>query len=268
MTELGFWWRAVRVAEHLGTGASIALYVAARTALGLRTPWLPSVVRWWHGRLCRALDLRVEVEGVPAAGALLVANHVSWLDIPVLGTQARLAFLAKSEVRLWPLVGWMAGVAGTLFISRGGNQAAELTRRIGERLDAGLPVVLFPEGTTTDGRALARFHPRLFAAGQQPGVRIQPVALRYGAGPEPDPVAPFIGDDDLLRHLARLLAHPGLAVRLSFLPPVDGIGLDRRRLAEHCRSAIAHRLDRDAERPPTVAATHAVPADVVFGQTA
>lgn len=268
MASLRFWWRAVRVVEHLGTGATLALYFAGRTALGLRTPWLPAVVRWWHARLCRALDLRIEVEGELAPGALLVANHVSWLDIPVLGAQARLAFLAKSEVRAWPLIGWMAGIAGTLFISRGGNQAAELTRQIEERLAAGVPVVIFPEGTTTDGRALARFHPRLFAAGQRPGVCVQPVALCYGDGWQPDPIAPFVGDDDLLRHLARLLAHPGLAVRLCLLPPVDGAGLDRRRLAEHCRAAIAGRLDRVADLPPPAAAEQAAPADVVLGQAA
>lgn len=267
MQRLRFWWRAIRVVEHLGTGATITLYVAARTALGLRTPWLPTVVRWWHARLCRALDLHVAVEGELAPGALLVANHVSWLDIPVLGAQARLAFLAKSDVRDWPLIGWMAGVAGTLFISRGGNQTTELTGRIEEQLAQGVPVVLFPEGTTTDGRALARFHPRLFAAGQRPALRVQPVAIRYGEGRQPDPIAPFVGDDDLLRHLARLLAHPGLGVRLSFLPPVEGARLDRRRLAEHCRTAIAGRLDLVTESLPTTAA-QTPPADVALGQAA
>ena len=264
MGRLRHWRRALRLVGHLGTGATISLYLVARTALGLRTPCLPAVVSWWHRRLCRTLDLRIVVDGDLTPGALLVANHVSWLDIPVLGAQAELAFLAKSEVRAWPLIGWMAAVAGTLFIDRGGNQAAELSARIGERLAAGVPVVIFPEGTTTDGRALARFHPRLLAAGQQAGVRVQPVALRYGAEPLPDPIAPFVGNDDLLSHLARLLAHPGLMVRVSFLPPVDAVGLDRRRLAEHCRVAIAARLDPSPDSRPIPISSPAEPAHVVL----
>jgi 1-acyl-sn-glycerol-3-phosphate acyltransferase len=131
-----------------------------------------------------------------------------------------------------------------------------------------LPVVIFPEGTTTDGRALARFHPRLFAAGQRPGVGVQPVALRYGDGGQPDPIAPFVGDDDLLRHLLRVLAHPGLAVRLSFLPPLEGTAFDRRYLAEYCRAAIAERLGLDAQRPPTADAPQVTTGCVVLRKAA
>lgn len=234
--------RAARVIEHLLTGAAIALYVRAAWSLGTRPSWVPTASRWWHERLCRALGLRLDVSGKLAPGALLVANHVSWLDIPVLGAQDRMLFLSKAEVRRWPLIGWMAATAGTLFIARGANQATEIVTQIGERIRAGTPVVIFPEGTTTDGSRLQRFHPRLFSAAQQPGVRIQPVALRYGDGQVPDPIAPFVGDDDLLSHLVRVLSHPGLTVSVRFLPPLDAEGADRRRLAEQCRMAIADSL--------------------------
>lgn len=234
--------RSVRVLEHLLTGATISLYVAGAGALGRRPAWVPRVVRWWHGRLCRALGLALEVRGEIVPGALVVANHVSWLDIPVLGARGPVQFLSKAEVRDWPLVGWMAAVAGTLFIARGAHQAGSLLERIGERLRAGVPVVIFPEGTTTDGREVRRFHPRLFAAAQRPGVRVQPVAIRYGGGGEPDAVAPFVGDDDLLSHLLRVLAHPGLTVSVRFLPPLAGGPADRKGLAEQCRQAIAGSL--------------------------
>jgi 1-acyl-sn-glycerol-3-phosphate acyltransferase len=234
--------RSVRVAEHLLTGAAVALVIAALRAAGGRPGWVPAVVRWWHGRLCRALDLEVEVSGNLAPGALLVANHVSWLDIPVLGARGPVQFLSKAEVRDWPLVGWMAAVAGTLFIARGAHQAGGILDLIGEHVRAGVPVVIFPEGTTTDGRAVRRFHPRLFAAAQRAGLRVQPIAIRYGADGDPDPIAPFVGDDDLVSHLLRVVAHPGLTVRVRLLPPLESGMTDRRSLAEQCRQAIAGSL--------------------------
>lgn len=234
--------RSLRVIEHLLVGASIALGVALGRACGLQVSWVPDVVRWWHARLCRALGMRVEVAGEPAANALLMANHVSWLDIPVLGSRERMDFLAKTEVRDWPLIGWMAGIAGTLFITRGGYQTSKLIPHIGALVRAGKWVTVFPEGTTTDGSRLQHFHSRLFGAGQLDGVLVQPVALRYGTNSSPDPVAPFIGDDALLPHLVRVVCHPDLCVQVRFLPPLDGSALTRRQIAEHCRRAISETL--------------------------
>ncbi|MEA3273872.1 MAG: lysophospholipid acyltransferase family protein [Pseudomonadota bacterium] len=183
-----------------------------------------------------------------------VANHVSWLDIPVIGAQARIGFLSKTEVKDWPLIGWMAEIADTLFIARGANQTGAVIPHIAERVRFGRRLVIFPEGTTTDGARLQRFHPRLLAAGQLSGVRVQPVALRYGTSAAPDPVAPFVGDDALLTHLARLVCHPGLRVRIHFLPPLDGRALSRGRISEHCRLAIARDLGIETSAhlsPPT-----------------
>lgn len=104
-------WRSLRLLEHLLTGAAIALIVAAGRPLGLLDERVPDLVRWWHGRLCRALGLHIEVTGDLAPNALLVANHISWLDIPVIGAQGRIGFLAKAEVRRWLLICWMAEIA-------------------------------------------------------------------------------------------------------------------------------------------------------------
>jgi 1-acyl-sn-glycerol-3-phosphate acyltransferase len=242
-------WRSFRLSEHLLTGATIALIVASGHRLGLRSRRLPNLVRWWHGRLCLALGIRIEATGDLASNALLVANHVSWLDIPVIGSQGRIGFLSKAEVRKWPLIGWMASVAGTLFMTRGANQTGEMIRRIDERVRTGLAMVVFPEGTTTDGTRLLRFHPRLLAAGQVAGIRVQPVAVRFGTSGAPDRIAPFVGDDALLPHLARLVRHPGLRVRLHFLPTLEGGELSRREIAEYCRSTIAAALDRETNAP-------------------
>lgn len=181
-------------------------------------------------------------QGSPLERALLVANHISWLDVPVLGSLVDINFLSKDEVRHWPLIGWMSAQLGTLFIKRGGSQTQVLSQRIESEIRAGRPVVLFPEGTTSDGRQLRHFHPRLLGAAQQPDLAVQPVAIRYGTNAEPDPYAPFIDDDTLLAHLWRLLQQPSLRVEVQFLEPIPSAGLDRRALAQRCRNAIASAL--------------------------
>lgn len=235
-------WRGLRVAENALTGAAILGLVTLTNAVGLRCAWLPGVVRWWHRRLCRCLAIRMRVNGALAPRVLLVANHVSWLDVPVLGAQGRIGFLSKSEVRDWPLIGWMSAVAGTLFIERGAYQAARLITRIGERVSDDRPVAIFAEGTTSNGLSVRRFHPRLFAAAQRPGVRVQPVALRYGRDGQADLLTPFVGDDELIPHLLRLLRQPAIDVEVSFLEPIEPDGMDRRSLADAARAAIADRL--------------------------
>ena len=248
------WWRFLCIVGYLLTGSILILGTAVGRRCGLRTARFPDLARWWYGRLCHALDLHVQVIGEPAPNALLVANHISWLDIPVLGAQGRIDFLSKAEVRNWPLIGWMAEIAGTFFIARGAHQTGILISQIGERLSQGRWVAIFPEGTTTDGSRLRHFHPRLFGAAQLTGVLVQPVALRYGSNAVPDPVAPFVGNDILLFHLLRLTHHPGLEVRIQFLPPLDGYRLTRRDISEYCHRAIGDALGLEtsnANLPPT-----------------
>ena len=172
----------------------------------------------------------------------MVANHVSWLDIPVLGAQTPTTFVSKSEVRSWPLIGWLAVLLNTIFLERGAHQASACARQVGDRIKRGLSVVIFPEGTTTDGRGILPFYPRLFAAAQNPGIWIQPVALRYLDQDQPCPVAPFVGDDALIAHLLRILRQPRLVVEVHFLDAFPAEGLSRKDLAEGCRTAIAERL--------------------------
>jgi 1-acyl-sn-glycerol-3-phosphate acyltransferase len=239
--------RAVRLGGHLVTGAALAVGVSLLALLHAPRPWLPGLVLWWHRRLTRCLSLEVKCRGVPVAGALVAANHVSWLDIPALGAVAPVRFVSKAEVRRWPLVGWMASLAGTLFLERGAHQALAMARSIAMQLADGVSVVVFPEGTTGDGHRLRRFHARLFAAAEQQWVPVQPVAIRYGHDVDPDSTAPFLGDDTLLAHLWRVLRHPGLAVTITFLPPLELMQPSRRQLAEAARTAIARQLFRQAD---------------------
>jgi len=122
------------------------------------------------------------VDATPAPahgrGALLVSNHISWLDTLVFGARWPVLFLAKSEVAAWPALGWLARRAGTLFIARG-HGAEQATRDIGDALRRGRSVVLFAEGRTTDGRGVKRFQPRLLQAALDAGAPVQAAALRY-----------------------------------------------------------------------------------------
>lgn len=241
-------WRAARVIEHLTTGALITLYVSLTSRPGRRPAWLPRAVRWWHARLCRALGVRLQVDGRLVPQCLLVGNHISWLDIPILGALGEIHFLSKSDIRGWPLIGWMAGIAGTRFIARGAHQTDAVLAQLREDLADGRSLMLFPEGTTTAGDGVRRFHPRLFSLAQMPGMRVQPIAIRYRRGEDrrPDTEAPYIGDDTLIANLWRLIRHPDLVAHVQFLPPVQTLAGERRRvIAERARAAILDALDLD-----------------------
>ena len=154
----------LRMSTRLG---AFVLFLAATTALAAslllaetvtgkvvdRTPWSRFCFRW----ACRCLGLRIRQHGAPCQdNALLVCNHISWSDIPVLGSLQPIRFLSKAEVSRWPLIGWLARQAGTLFIVRGGGQARKVRRQIADTLSAGETVLVFPEGTTSAGLTVSQ----------------------------------------------------------------------------------------------------------------
>jgi len=216
-----------------------------------RTPGQWQLVRWWHGRALELAGVRVHIRGEPADGAVLfVANHVSWLDISALLTVIDAGFIGKRELRDWPLLGLIIRRGGTIFIERGGRgAAAAAAAAMIERLARGERVAVFPEGTTTRGTQVRRFHPRLFEAAIRTGVPIQPVALRYD-----NACAPFVDDEPFLRHVWRLLGQPAVNVEVTLLDPVDPAGLGRRQLAEMTRAAIRTRVETGVEAVPADAA--------------
>lgn len=234
--------RAARVVCHLLAGVFAAHVVFAlldRLPHASAEPARRALARWWSRHLCRILRLKVQVAGeIAATPALLVANHVSWLDIPCLLATVDAVFVAKQEVAAWPLIGAMAARAGTIFLPRGGRAAAStaadaMTWRLARRRS----VVMFPEGTTTDGTSVGPFHARLFQAAIRTQSVVQAIAVRYADDSGPSRVAPFIGDDDLLNHLWKLLAEKQIAVRLVFCPPQQALK-DRRSLAGHARRQV------------------------------
>lgn len=238
---------------HLALGAVLTL-LFTRAHQPAPGPVFDAVAGWWRARIARVMGLRIIMRGRPVDGpALLVANHISWLDIPVLGWIPSISFLSKSEVRAWPLIGWVAARGGTLFIRRGSRGGADnAAEQITWHLIRGRKVLLFPEGTTTDGSAVRAFHPRLFAAAVLAGVPIQPVALRYTvpqgqARGTPHPTMPFIGDDTFPTHLWRVLAEPRTIVEVEYLPVVPVHGQDRKALAQTARESIVRTISGAAD---------------------
>ena len=141
--------------------------------------------RMWSRVLLRIFDVRMTVAGAPITrqAVLYVANHVSWIDIFVMNAQRPTAFIAKSEIRDWPVIGWLVAGAGTLFIERGQRRAIPVvSAAMQARLERGEAVGLYPEGTTSDGVSLLPFRASLFEPAHQAGVTIQPVALVYSRG--------------------------------------------------------------------------------------
>jgi len=180
------------------------------------------LARWWYRRLLGVLHITVHWQGERDPDArLIVSNHVSWLDIAVIGAKLPARFIAKREVREWPVIGWLAQAAGAFFIRRGSGSSKALVERLQPHMQAGGSVVLFPEGTTTDGTTVRVFHARIFDAAVASQCPAQPIALRYGDAADGTAVAPFVGDDDFFPHLLRVIATPSLTVQATLLPAVD-----------------------------------------------
>ena len=244
--------RVVRVLWVIALGLSIAgtFALMERLRIGNSMARRQRWTAWFMARLSAALPFRVKVSGkLPNESMLWVSNHVSWTDIPLLGMLAPLSFLSKAEVRTWPVAGWLALKAGTLFIRRGSGDSKLIQKQMGQHLLGRHSLVIFPEGTTTDGRSLRTFHGRLLSSAIETGVPVQPVAIQYVRDGQPDQIAPFIGDDDLLSHLRRLFANEVSEVHIQLLSPIASQGKERAALAFEAQQAVQVALFGEAVQP-------------------
>lgn len=219
----------------------VALWVLCGLAtIGLIFPWVGRAGRLglkkhWSRVLLLLCGVRTVIEGEPVRqGAVLWAvNHVSWLDIFVLNVVRATAFVAKQEIRHWPVIGWLAAGADTIFIERGFRHAVH---RAGQamklRFGRDQAVGLFPEGTTSEGFDVLSFYGNLFEPAREPGVTIQPVALRYYHRGERSALPAFVGEETLVHNLWRLLGTTGVSVELVFLTPVAAANDDKPARAE------------------------------------
>jgi 1-acyl-sn-glycerol-3-phosphate acyltransferase len=202
----------------------------------------------WSRKLVALCGVTVEVAGGNASSAshaLIVANHVSWLDIFVINSLRPCRFVAKADIRDWPLIGWLCEKSGTIFISRG---SVRDVRRIYQGLVASLRdgerVAFFPEGTVASQGSVLPFHANLFEAAIEAQVPIQPYALRYvDASGRLHPAVDFVGEMTFVQSMITILKSSGITAQLTTLPliPVDGAP-HRRELAQATRDVIAGAL--------------------------
>ncbi|WP_186779712.1 lysophospholipid acyltransferase family protein [Streptomyces salinarius] len=234
-----------RAALRLTAVAALLLagFAAVFAPSGLRRRLPAALVRSWCRWVVRAAGVRVRVTGAaaPEGGLLLVANHVSWLDVPLLAAVRPARMLAKREIRRWPVAGGPAARAGVLFVDRDRIRALPHTvDAIARALGAGAAVAAFPEGSTWCGRARGPFSRAVFQAALNAGVPVQPVRIRYLAGERAVSTTPaFVGADTLLASLWRVVSARGLTAEVQVCPAVPpGRHPDRRSLARAAERAV------------------------------
>jgi len=239
---------------------TLALLPVQMIALGIGHSVMQRLPRWWHRVMCRVIGLKVRVNGSLSQERplLLVANHVSWKDIMVLGSVADVVFIAKSEVRNWPILGWLARLQRSVFVER------EVRRKTGvqisdvsNRLISGEVVVLFAEGTTSDGNRVMPFNSSLFGAASaalpfapEGKVHIQPVSIAYTGihgmpmGRYHRPVAGWPGDVALGPHLLRVIRDGALDVDVVFSDAVPfDAATDRKKTARLVEARVRDGLN-------------------------
>lgn len=238
--------RAARFAFHLAYGLGLALLY----------PWLGlairrRILRSWCAKLLHIFNVHIEIAEDDLLHTfqhgLIVTNHISWLDVMVLNSMLPMRFVAKSEVRNWPVIGWLCARAQTLFIERGkARSAARINMQMVKLLKHGESLAIFPEGTTTDGKQVAHFHSSLLQPAIDAGVRVLPLAIRYQDACGTHSIVPaYIDDISFTTSLWNILRTRKLHVRLVASAPLDAAHADRReltRMAQHAISATLHSM--------------------------
>ncbi len=214
---------------------------------------------FYHRLMCRLLGVHVRVHGdLPQAGTLIVCNHISWFDVVLLGAVLPVSFVAKSEVKGWPVFGWLARLQGSVFVTRKrGRHTVRESQTLTGRLARGDRLVLFAEGTSSDGIHVLPFKSALFSAVEKPtdgedsrSFTVQPAALRYTAvhniamGRKRRISYAWVGDATLMPHFLAVFATPPLTVDIMFQPPLPPALLaDRKAMARQSHQAVRDGLD-------------------------
>ena len=229
MNRLAACWKLVRALLHILVGFVTILLVFPRLSHERRE----LRIQVWSTKMlaCLAITLVVKGQRVITGPMLLMANHISWLDITALHAARFCRFVSKADIKQWPVIGTLATGVGTLFIERESRRdAMRVVHHMTERLRAGDVIGVFPEGTTSDGQSLLPFHANLFQAAIAADAPVQPVALQFvDQATGQISLAPcYVGDETLWRSLWRTLCTPGIAVVITFGAPQLAQGRDRR----------------------------------------
>lgn len=245
-------WRAGRVSAHLLTGLATQRFMFPRASAERRR----ELTRRWCRKLLALMNIDSRVHGeldAARGNVLIVANHVSWLDIFVLNAQQPSRFIAKSELAGWPLVGSLIRGSGTLFIERARRQDTHRVNRDAvDALRAGDAIAVFPEGTTTDGSTVLKFHGSLLQPIVDAEGHLLPVAIRYHDGEGELSLAPeYAGDTSFAASFWRVCGERRLAVDLIASTPMPARARHRRELARDAEDAIRTALARrDGAKAP------------------
>jgi 1-acyl-sn-glycerol-3-phosphate acyltransferase len=235
--------RGSRVCLHLVYGLLLAVIYPHLNPSGQHR-----TLKNWNRQLLTILNIGILIEGEQPVhgkgGCLIVANHVSWLDIIVMNAIHPSRFIAKSEVRDWPVIGWLCRRCGTVFIERASRKdALAVNRSISELLGQDVSIGLFPEGTTTEGKQVGPFYSALIQPAIDAGARVLPMALRYqDMDGEAEFAAAFIGDMTLTQSIWNILRCKQQNALVVFTPAMATANANRRVLAQAAHGAIAQAL--------------------------
>ena len=240
--KLRLYWRLGRVGVHLLYGCAQILLFFGRAGREQRQ----AIIGRWSQQLLGICGMRLTVLPHDAAqtcigGRMLVANHISWLDIFAINAVVPMRFVAKEDIRAWPLIGWLVARADTVFIRRSCRASAlAVADTVAQVLREGDRVAVFPEGTTTDGTGIKPFKSSLFQAAVNAQATVQPLALRY---PLPqggiNPAMAYYDDITLWQSLCAVLQQPQSQVEVHFLLPIDSNGLNRQQVCQLAQAQIA-----------------------------
>jgi 1-acyl-sn-glycerol-3-phosphate acyltransferase len=220
--------------------------------VALRFPfWRPAqknaAIQRWARQVLAILDIEVQAHNMAAPGfsGLVVSNHLSWLDVLVLQSLMPVAFVAKSEVRRWPVVGYLAHACATIFVDRNSARSAHaMVERTAAAITQGQAVVVFPEGTSSDGQQLGTFHPNIFESAIRADSQVQPLALQYvdAATGTVATAAHFTGDMTLLGSLQKVSTTAGMRAQVHVGPCIAAHGHSRKTLALQAHASIRIQL--------------------------
>ncbi|MGE8557299.1 lysophospholipid acyltransferase family protein [Acinetobacter sp. UBA3106] len=197
-------------------------------------------------QLCKVFNLEIQVHGViPREPALWVSNHVSWLDVAVLGSGARVFFLAKAEIEKWPLFGKLAKGGGTLFIKRGSGDSIKIKEQITTFLKQNIPVLFFPEATTSDGSKIKKIYGRILGSAIEANRPVQICLICYvNQDGQLDTVAPFVGNISFAEHVKKVLEMPKVTAHLMALPAIAVQGHTVESLTQEVQTQMIEGLAR------------------------
>ena len=232
-------WRLLRILGHILSG----VWVAALHLPRMQPSQQSARVQVWALAFLAHAGITLEIRGKPpvTGPVLLVANHISWLDIPVMHAAQHCRFVSKSDIKDWPLVGTLAAAAGTLYIERSSRRdALRVVHLMKDALLAGDVLAVFPEGTTGDGQSVLPFHANLLQAALSADAPAQPVGLRFidQASGQPSLAPIYVGDDSLLGSIWRTLSAPPLVAVVHYGEPEQAAGRDRRAWSEQLRAKV------------------------------